>query len=89
MSLQQYECPDEIPHWIFEDLQRYIMNLQAPGSFVRACLENNLKNAVLLAGGEEARKAITPVVFFLYLKVPDICWGSPEKVQAWLNSRLH
>lgn len=86
MDMQECQRPDDIPIWVWEDLQRYINNLQPPGFFIRAILENNLVDSVIFS---DSKESITHIVLYLYYNAPSICWGSPEKVQAWLNSKLH
>ena len=71
--------PDNI-----ETLRRYIDNRIEPGSFVRAVLENDLKTACSCADMVNRRK-IFEYVEYLYQNAPSPCWGSPEKVDAWLH----
>ena len=56
-----------------------------PGSFVRAVLENNLKEAFGCADAQN-REDLFEIVSYCYNYIPDYCWGSREKVTAWLAS---
>ena len=71
---------------IVESLQRYAQGHIEPGSFLRACLENNLKEAMAQADTYNS-VAIFPIVNFIYNFIPNEAQGSPEKVQAWLSQR--
>lgn len=65
-------------------LDAYIQHHIPVGGFLTAILENDLKQAVLQADSRNIRKIVTYVTY-LYNNAPVRCWGSPEKVQAWLN----
>lgn len=55
-----------------------------PGSFIRAVLENDL----LMAGGVADpynRAALCDTVQWCFNNLPRACWGSKEKVKAWLE----
>ena len=72
--------------YMLEELNDYI-NLHKPVcDFLFAVLENNLREAVGLA--DDHNKSNLPAyVAYLYNEAPSACWGSPEKVTAWLNER--
>jgi len=75
-----YECRvyDNL-HW---GLWIYLEYGIIPGDFLRACLENNLKNALGLASTRHW-DYIFGVVQFLYSHAPSNAWGSAEKVQLY------
>lgn len=73
----------KIPIHLQPGLQRYIRFGTQTGGFLRACLENNEKLARVRAVGA-ARLAIPDIFEFLENRVPAECWGSPEKVEAWI-----
>jgi len=56
------------------------------GSFTQAVLENNLTEAFALAD-EYHRVNLFSVVMYCYNEIPSPCWGSPEKVRAWVEAR--
>ncbi len=74
-----------IPEHLEKSLRRYA-DLGIPtGGFLRACLENNLMTAVGAAANSEVRFALQEICQYIYNEIPSPCWGSPEKVQAWLD----
>jgi len=66
-----------------DGLKRYVEQRVPTGSFLRAILENNLKEACMRADSENI-KVIPIYVSWLFNEAPGICWGSPEKVKDWL-----
>ena len=55
------------------------------GSFLTACLENNLYEALGHASTQHW-DYVYNVVFFLYNHAPSDSWGSKEKVKQFINS---
>lgn len=74
-----------IPQSTYEAIKDYVEKGWEPGGFVRACLENNLMEAVGRADGHNIR-ALHGVVKMLYNDVPQRIWGSPEAVNAHLGA---
>jgi len=65
-----------------DGLKRYVEEHIPPGGFLRAVLENDLKEACARADDENLR--VIPIyVAWLYKEAPNVCWGSKEKVHAW------
>lgn len=54
-----------------------------PGSFLTAVLENDLAEAVGRADFQNI-EVLPAIVAFVYRNLPSPCWGSKEKVEAWL-----
>ena len=54
------------------------------GSFTTALLSNNL--SAILRADKESLAGIKDLVRFIYNEIPAECWGSPEKVSAWLEA---
>lgn len=69
-----------------EALGRYINDRIAPGHFLRAVLENDLREAVGRAD-EEALDELCSIVAWIYNEAPGNCWGSRERVQRWLERK--
>lgn len=68
---------------MMDGLQRYIRHGVQPGQFLMAVLSNDLKEACARADLGNMRN-LPAYVAYLYNKAPAPCWGSPEKVLAWL-----
>jgi hypothetical protein len=67
-------------------IRRYA-DLHCPtGSFLYAVLSNDLKEAVACADAENIT-TLPEIVCYCYNEIPYNCWGSLDKVQAWLNMR--
>jgi hypothetical protein len=73
---------------IISSLERYVQHRIEPDGFLRACLENNLCEALGRADMEN-RHNIFEIVQYLYNDIPNTCWGSREKVKAWLEDECH
>lgn len=74
---------DRLPQHMHGALERYIDKGIPPGGFLTAVLSNDLRNAVGRADAEN-RERIGDYVIYLYNDAPSVCWGSPEKVEAWI-----
>lgn len=71
---------------IKESLQRYVDNKIPTGGFLTAVLSNDLKEACVRADHINIRR-IPEIVAYCYNNIPAICWGSRERVQAWLDNK--
>ena len=76
----------KIPEYMRGGLERYVEHHIKPGSFLMAVLENNF---VLAAGRADDinQRYLMAWADTLYNDLPGTCWGSPEKVQSWLDKR--
>jgi hypothetical protein len=72
-----------VPHPLHEGLVEYIAARRPTGQFLRAVLENDLREACIRAD-EVNRFEIVNIVLFLHGYVPSPAWGSPAAVDAWL-----
>lgn len=72
-----------IPERMMGGIQRYIERGIEPGGFLCAVIENDLKEAVGRAD-EENMANLPAFVSYFYNEAPSVCWGSPEKMVAWL-----
>ncbi len=70
------------PH-ILDGIRQYVEHRIPPGGFVNAVLENDLKEAFARADNESLA-GMFGIVSFCYNEIPGTCWGSPERVKAWL-----
>lgn len=67
-------------------LQRYVEHHIEPGGFLRAVLENDLFTAVGKADYINIHK-LHEICVYIYNVLPITCWGSPEKVEEWLQNK--
>ena len=75
-----------VPAHMQSGLRRYIEDRIPPGDFMQAVLENDLREALGRAD-QINRHALFDIVSWLWSYAPADCWGSPEKVAAWLAER--
>lgn len=72
------------PHMV-DGMARYLLKGIPPGSFLMAVLEDRVFMAVLRADVRTVA-ALKSYVEFLHYYSPSDCFGSPEKVTAWVKS---
>lgn len=72
-------CPQEIK----ESLARYVQGCPT-GDFLQAVLGNDLRGACERAD-DINQSLLFDIVYYIYNELPAACWGSPAKVQAWLE----
>ena len=72
-------CPPEV----VESLLRYWHRRIPTGDFLRAVLENDLRDACGRADDTNIRH-LPGIVSFCWWQLPSPAWGSPSKVAAWL-----
>jgi hypothetical protein len=73
-----------IPEHMQEHLDAYVEEHRQVGGFLISVLTNDLVGAVKRADAENLL-ALPDYVKWLYWNAPSRCWGSPEKVKAWLE----
>lgn len=79
----QKHANELIPDHMHDALRSYLEMGLLPGSFLTAVLENDLKGAFGAADHINASR-LKDYVSFLSNFAPSSCWGSPEKVAAWV-----
>jgi len=67
-------------------LKRYVEDRIPTGGFLRAVLENDLLNAITRADDENVKR-IREIVQYIYWELPSNCWGTPQRVFAWLERK--
>lgn len=70
--------------YMVEGTRLYIEEGIAPGHFLTAVIENDLKNTLGYAD-ETNRLHVREWVSWFYNQAPSECWGSPQKMQAWME----
>jgi hypothetical protein len=80
MATLRYE---HLPEGLRGGMNRYIEHRVPPGNFLTAVLSNDLRRACERAD-DVNRHLLFEIVGWLYNEAPSPCWGSPEKVAAWL-----
>jgi hypothetical protein len=68
---------------IREALITYARDHKAAGSFVMACVRNDLAQAATRADPSNLRD-LAEIMRFIINELPSPCWGSEAKVAAWL-----
>lgn len=73
-----------LPEGLREGMRRYIERGVPTGRFLRLFLSNDLMGAMGHAD-DLNRYAFWPIAVFLFNEAPAACYGSPEKVKAWIE----
>ena len=71
---------------LVEALELYVSDGQVPGSFLEAVLCNDLAQACARADWINMRN-IPAFASWLYNEAPHACWGSREKIAAWVERK--
>jgi len=75
--------PDAPVH-ILDSINRYVEHKLEPGGFVTAVLSNSLVEALNQADPQSLR-GLRDIVGYCHWEIPSPCWGSPAKIEAWLE----
>ena len=75
-----------LPLHIRDGVKRYIEHGARPGHFLTAVIRNNLSETVGRADDVNLGR-LHDIVSFFYNEAPGPCWGSPEKMAAWMKAR--
>jgi len=75
-----------IPPHMHDAVRLYVERGIAGGSFLNAVMSNKLVDAYSRAD-EDNTAAMRGWAEFMHWHMPSGCWGSPEKVEAWINHR--
>ncbi len=76
----------DVPAHLRQGLLAYLTERCPTGSFLRAVLENNLREAVW-RGDPLSCAGLDRLVRFLTDHAPARSWGSPKAVRVWLSDR--
>ena len=75
----------KIPVHLQPGLLRYFGSGIRTGGFLQVCLENNIPEAQNRAADPGARNAIPNILEYFENCADSESWGSPEKVEAWIE----
>jgi hypothetical protein len=75
-----------IPERMMDGINLYVEHGIPPGDFLCAVITNDLSEACGRADDENIDNLPAYVAYF-YNEAPSLCWGSVEKMQAWINNR--
>jgi len=81
--LRQRLVQSNVPEQLHDGLVHYIGERRHVGQFLTAVLSNDLKDACARADNV-CQVHLHSLIFFLYNYAPGDCWGSRDKVTAWL-----
>jgi hypothetical protein len=74
---------DTIPRRTQDAIDAYVAHGVPPGGFLYAVLTNDLFGATGRAD-QENRAALLDICRYVYNEIPSACWGSTEKMLAWI-----
>ena len=77
---------DYLPPHMQDGARRYVEDGIPPGGFMRAVLENRLVESFGRADTTNFRY-MDEWARWLYNEAPSKCWGSPEAVEKWIESK--
>lgn len=75
----------ELPDHLKESLDAFCQTGRACGSFLHACIDNNLREACSRAD-ETSLTALPAIVAYLYNECPMGCWGYPGAHDSWITN---
>jgi len=75
-----------IPQHTQYGIDSYVTDKIPPGGFLYAVLSNNLFEAMMKAD-DINQSRMHDICSYIYNNTPANCWGSPEIVKEWLESR--
>jgi hypothetical protein len=73
------------PHML-EAVNRYVRDGDMPGDFLTAVICNDLREAIARAD-DHNQVNLPAYIAYLHNEAPGQCWGSREKMNAWIKAR--
>lgn len=83
MDYQEYS---KVPQYTLDSIERYVVHGIPTGDFLFGVLSNDLRKT-MWHGDDENLDALRHIFMYVYNRIPSDCWGSPEKVRAWIKER--
>lgn len=75
---------ERLPDYMQGSAREYVEDGYVSGGFLRAVLENDLTKSFGYADSEN-KKRIEDWALWLFNDAPSACWGSKDKVDAWIK----
>lgn len=75
-----------LPEGLQGGMQLYLEKRISTGSFLTACLENDLVTAVMKADPDNLLR-LREILRWMWWNLPQECWGSREIVHEWKGKR--
>ena len=75
-----------LPGNLRESIDRYVNERVPTGGFLRACINDSLRDAVVRAD-EDSLVAIPAIVGYLYNECPAFCWGRAGAWEEWIGDQ--
>lgn len=75
-----------LPDNLKESLDAYEKEGRPTGSFLTACIDNNLRDAIGRAD-DESLAALPAIVGYLYGEMDLRCWGRPGAASDWIQKK--
>lgn len=76
----------ELPEHLQESIDAYVNGGRPTGGFLRACIENNLNEAVARADADNL-SIIPAIVGYLYNRCPSGSWGRSDSWGNWIEAK--
>ena len=74
----------KFPHSVSHTIELYLFSQYDPGKGLKAILSNDLFDAVSYCD-DMTIENLAKIVRFFHNYTPSFCWGTKEKVDAWLD----
>lgn len=84
--LHEQLAHERVPEHLREGLTEYLVEGRPMGRFLTAVVENDLYEAYR-RGDPASLEGLPRIMSFLIWHAPSSAWGSPAKVEAWLDSQ--
>lgn len=75
-----------LPDNLKESIDAFVETGRPTGSFLQACIDNNLREALGRAD-EISLAALPAIVGYLYNECPAHCWGKPDSSARWIEQK--
>jgi len=84
--LQELAKKYGVPDYMMDGLFLYLAHGIPPGGFLTAVLSNDFMGSIERADNNN-KLALVGWARLLYNELPSFSWGTPEKVQEWIDAK--